>query len=120
VSGKYIITQCDDAVAALKAAGYKRSEFSVRVAKTSKTVDGQRFTTYGDPVVTIWSSKAKQFEMINQVIAAGFNVSLFVDQHGKASYPAYHYAYGKQTCITFFQFGKPLSQSKTWTGQFEI
>jgi len=75
--------QCQRAIDALKAAGYKRNEFRCRTKWESE------YQGYGNASITVWASKERQRELAIEVAKQGIQV-LFIMKDGELGFPLYY------------------------------
>ena len=68
--------QVKNAIAALKQAGFSRSEFKVNVKRLWRNVDGKRFYEYGDAEISLRAPSEKAHRLIPEMLAAGLNITV--------------------------------------------
>ena len=83
--------QVKNCIAALRAAGFDRSEFKVNVQRLWRNVDGKRFYEYGDAEILLLARQDKAESLVPAMLAAGLNVTIlkYGDGDGgtKTAYP---------------------------------
>jgi len=65
---------------------------NVMVRTHTEVIKGGRY--YGDPLISVWSPKDEQLARIDEILAAGFNVSIYIMKDGRTAYPHYFWNYG--------------------------
>lgn len=67
--------QAQTAIDALRAAGFKRSEFKVKTERIwRKDSEGRRFYEYGDATITILAKKDRQIELVPAMLKSGLTI----------------------------------------------
>ena len=83
-------TQAKRAIAKMKKAGFKRSDFRVRTQTRSKTHEGREYTEYGEALITCLAPKEEALAKVHAAIKAGLDVTFY----SRDGYPYFSEAVG--------------------------
>jgi hypothetical protein len=78
--------QAKRAIAKMKAAGWKRSEFKVRTDTRVYQKNGRRIREYGDALIMLRASKSEQYRKIGAMLAEGLDVMVISNKDGGLGY----------------------------------
>lgn len=98
--------QVQRAVERLRAAGFARREFSVRVERIRRRVDGRVFYEFGDAKISMRCQHAKVIEQTPQLLAQNFGVTHYVDEAGAVRAAYVHDEMGKRGKLSRVNFTK--------------